>query len=651
MNVEELHQLWDDFLEAWPIAKVKQMTLDEYSQAGSSDTFMSWVEFGTKPLAMISGVSSFLFGIYSRRDKSQKENTKQYIYGDQFAWQAKYGDSEETAFSSVKTEILKVLEAVELDQLHKIDDINLASMVKWKIAFLYQDQNNIKIIPIFSEERLRYLTNVNIKDRNFSMQKAYSQLIREMKDENLFSYTFALTQKYHEAHPKEKQDTQMINDNVDSSNMTNQALQSLNRILYGAAGTGKTYNTINHALSIIENEPIESLEKRNRTDLKKAFNKYKDQGRIKFVTFHQSFSYEDFVEGIRAETDEETGQLIYPVRDGVFKEVCRLATGKQKMVNSVDDIVFEFLEQITEQAIELQTQNAKPFIVSYSGEGLTVKCKPMMSEYEITHKANIKYIKQLLSGEEIGKVYNSSYVYAISKYLEKKLYVETRLESGKTNPYVLIIDEINRGNISRIFGELITLIEDSKRKGATEELSVTLPYSKQEFSVPQNLYIIGTMNSSDRSLTGLDIALRRRFTFIEMSPKPDLLRNIVIDGLDVGELLKVINQRIEVLLDRDHCIGHANFMSLESGSKLDELVQIFKQKIIPQLQEYFFDDWSKINMVLNDNGMLEAEAVKTSEVFPDINIDEVSYFEEKKIWKLDEAAFESIESFTKIIKH
>ena len=218
-------------------------------------------------------------------------------------------------------------------------------------------------------------------------------------------------------------------------------------------------------------------------------------------------------------------------------------------------------------------------------------------------------------------------------------------------PYVLIIDEINRGNISRIFGELITLIEDSKRQGADEELSVTLPYSKKEFSVPSNVYIIGTMNSSDRSLTGLDIALRRRFTFIEMQPKPELLNDIVVEGLNMSELLKVINQRIEVLLDRDHCIGHANFMSLKQQPKREHLAEIFKQKIIPQLQEYFFDDWAKINMVLNANGMLKPQAVVRSSLFPNVKIDSESFFEEQETWNLVETAFDSIDSFNKIIKY
>lgn len=162
-------------------------------------------------------------------------------------------------------------------------------------------------------------------------------------------------------------------------------------------------------------------------------------------------------------------------------------------------------------------------------------------------------------------------------------------------PYVLIIDEINRGNISRIFGELITLLEDSKRAGEDEALSVTLPYSKEKFSVPSNLYIVGTMNSSDRSLTGLDIALRRRFSFIEMQPDPTVLAGIEVDEVKIDLLLETINQRIEVLLDRDHCIGHAYFMPLQQDASVGKLAEIFEQKIIPLLQEYFYDDWERID--------------------------------------------------------
>ena len=168
--------------------------------------------------------------------------------------------------------------------------------------------------------------------------------------------------------------------------------------------------------------------------------------------------------------------------------------------------------------------------------------------------------------------------------------------------FVLIIDEINRGNIAKIFGELITLIEDSRRIGEEDETEVTLPYSAKPFSIPGNLYIIGTMNTADRSIQLLDTALRRRFTFYEMMPDPehDLVPKVV-DGVDCRRMLKVINERITVLLDREHQIGHTYFRKVKD---MEQLANAFRNEIFPLLQEYFFDDWGKIRRVLNGNGFV-----------------------------------------------
>lgn len=220
------------------------------------------------------------------------------------------------------------------------------------------------------------------------------------------------------------------------------------------------------------------------------------------------------------------------------------------------------------------------------------------------------------------------------------------------SPKVLIIDEINRGSVSRIFGELITLIETTKRKGNAESLEVMLPYSKKPFSVPSNVYLIGTMNTADRSLSGLDIALRRRFTFVELPPRPDLLDDIVIENIKIGNLLRSMNERIEVLLDRDHRLGHAYFLPLKDQSSLIELAAIFRQQVLPLLQEYFFEDWERICWVLNDHcksnsshRFITRPTNKLSELFgPEAE----SQLQDNR-WLINDAAFDLAESYLEVI--
>lgn len=338
----------------------------------------------------------------------------------------------------------------------------------------------------------------------------------------------------------------------------------LNTILYGPPGTGKTYNSIFYSVGIIKKDKsiIDIIEDKtkNISDIEKEeifnnFNDFKEQGQIEFVTFHQSYSYEDFVEGIRPtlttkdneikENSEDKKDLKYTIHSGIFKNICE------------------------------------------------------------------------------------------------------RAKNNQDKNYVLIIDEINRGNISKIFGELITLLEPTKRLEEIEELKIRLPYSGEEFGVPKNLYILGTMNTADRSIALLDIALRRRFNFIEMPPKYDLLREkieVENDKIELQELLKAINNRIEFLLDKDHLIGHSYLVKVET---FDDLKEVFRNSIIPLLQEYFYDDFEKIKFVLNikddnNNFIIKKEIPKN---FSDALKNKI---EKKPIYLINEKAFDDHKKYREI---
>jgi 5-methylcytosine-specific restriction protein B len=197
----------------------------------------------------------------------------------------------------------------------------------------------------------------------------------------------------------------------------------------------------------------------------------------------------------------------------------------------------------------------------------------------------------------------------------------------------VFIDEINRGNVARVFGELITLLEPDKRLGAENEVIVTLPYSGKLFGVPSNLHVIGTMNTADRSVEALDAALRRRFEFDELPPLAEPLEKFVIAGdVDPARLLRAINRRLEKLRDRDHMIGHAYFLELEDDPSLEGLKQIFKRKIIPLLQEYFFGDWGKIGLVLGRDFVRRRDPGATD--FADFDHDDRDTLSERATWEL-----------------
>ncbi|MBF7041971.1 AAA family ATPase [Campylobacter volucris] len=403
------------------------------------------------------------------------------------------------------------------------------------------------------------------------------------------------------------------NQNIENENKIEKIINEnknipLNQILYGPPGTGKTYHTIDKALEILG----ENLE--NRDEKKEKFDEYVKNGQIVFTTFHQSYGYEEFVEGIKPiiDNDENSQEVKYDIKDGIFKNLCKKALENRDSIKSFNFYINDLKEKAKEDGNNpekyFKLPNTKYSIQYRGGKTFRIKFDDMSKNHK-DYPVNIDNIEKLYKTSSVDEIYNLAYVRAILNYLKLQGLRDYEEKDEKTNlPYIIIIDEINRGNVSKIFGELITLIEPSKRIGEPEELKVRLPYSGEEFGVPKNVYIIGTMNTADRSITSLDTALRRRFEFVEMMPDVSKL-STNCEGVDLQELLKAINTCIEYLLYREKTIGHAFFIGVEN---LNDLKNVFQNKIIPLLQEYFYNDYALIDAVLNKNGMLEKQDINNN---------------------------------------
>lgn len=454
----------------------------------------------------------------------------------------------------------------------------------------------------------------------------------------------------------------------------------LNQILYGPPGTGKTYSTINKALEILGVE----TQGKSRAQLKANFDEYRTNGQIEFVTFHQSFSYEEFVEGIKPKLADssksaESKQMEYQIKSGIFKQICKNA--QENLENSQKDTATLQNENQTNalfeafiEHIQNEQEQGREYILKQNDEEDKnwLVDLPNWGGYKvikiISHSGYLENQPVFLNQDKIKAYYKDFKAdnnFKIPSRQNRTGYIDTHrfysafftkmqefeatwqgnaneldLSQAVLKPYILIIDEINRGNIAKILGELITLIEPSKRIGASEELRVTLPYSNENFGVPSNLYIIGTMNTADRSIALLDTALRRRFEFVEMMPDSSIL-STDCESVNLRDLLKTMNDRIEFLLDREHTIGHSFFIDVDS---LNALREVFKLKIIPLLQEYFYDDYAKIRAVLNGNGMVKAFSQSDLKV----NLSDDFVDSEKRVYRITDFRSWNRETFTKI---
>jgi 5-methylcytosine-specific restriction endonuclease McrBC GTP-binding regulatory subunit McrB len=554
----------------------------------------------------------------------------------------------------------------------------------------------------------------------------------------------------------------------------------LNQILYGAPGTGKTYLTKKIAVEIIN-----GVRKRNRTEILNEYEDLKNLGHIKFTTFHQSMSYEDFVEGIRPE--EVNGQIIYEKKSGIFKELCNVAKSANVATNSLD-IDFDncnyfkmslgglqnlekhqwsvdngllflgwgddkdftefknieewtvFRDKFKEKYPELvkeskyviqavfwfQRMKIGDIVLVSKGNKIIDAVGVVEGDYFYDDKKDLDHYQfrkikwlatdlNLNSNVFVSKGISQQTIYQFYDKDVKKDFLKEMFKKESRfiqKNYVLIIDEINRGNVSAIFGELITLLEADKRKGVyknnDEYIETILPYSNEVFSVPDNLYIIGTMNTADRSVEAMDTALRRRFSFTEMPADPDLIKanKIIYDTLwqyeDIGwddsrwlevenglkelfefnldweddkrelwesytkagynindaeklntyfkervnlnTILETINDRIEFLIDKDHQIGHSYLFKVKC---IKDLSNVFANNIIPLLEEYFYGDYGKIGLVLG-GGFVTSKTINGENILAQNFAYNTEILGEKEVFKFTPQDSWNLKTFTSI---
>lgn len=688
----------NEFNKLFPLETLWDLPIEKYDYRAENweqnNAFINWIEKRTDSLWSWHLASNYNKLFYREKTKSDYD-----ILSSLKPLLSKYNTDVRWLYKIFIKWLADFIRAYDEENYKSTEDypckdfLERSNVIKMKVLLLYQKPlfwitTLLNVKSLLTDLWVKFdKNNMDVIEWNILLKNELFKALPELKDKSTYVISKCLREYIHWAwkdtswipwwSKQEKNDENILPSTPSTPKMTNSKL-SLNTILYWVPGTGKTYNTVNYAVAAIEWKELQEICKEEWATVKERYNQYKSEWQIVFTTFHQSFWYEDFIEGIKAKV-EDNWNINYEVESWIFKNLCEVAQSEENITTAtksnvdvdevqifkmslwevwVDDWIYDYCIEndvislwfsdidFTSLKKNATVKEIKEYMAkNYTNEEIwftadaIFRFKSWMNEWDlvIISKWNLylraiwkvtseyyydenspigykhfRKVEWLLKDVNIPverinrKKFSQQSIYNLKDDSSKETSLkldEIKSLIWENNPwekrnYVLIIDEINRWNISKIFWELITLIEPNKRLWGKEQIKVKLPYSQKEFWVPNNLYILWTMNTADRSIALMDLALRRRFTFKEIEPDSSLLEWINVDWINVRNFFDTINKRIEFLYDRDHLLGHAYFLPLKDDPSLERLNHIVLDKVIPLLQEYFHDDWEKIQLVL-----------------------------------------------------
>lgn len=578
MDYKEHHKLNQEFLERFPLEKLKDMTLEQYTNLNKSDSFCYWLEIKTRILGSISGNSSFKFGIYQYNTRPNDDRGR--MSDKKYAWNSSFGKTARKAFENVKQAVIKAAESGFAGDLDAIESIELAPMIKWKIAFIYSNES---IIPYYSLDRLRVISErMGMSNaQNASIADIQKFLIKKRNGRDIHEYGRFLNDIWKESDSTSDK-TEPSGEGEDTMQTTNidkyiQLLETnKNMILTGAPGTGKTYLAKQIAKQILNVKSDEELQ---------------NDKRYGFVQFHPSYDYTDFVEGLRPTKENQSGVIGFKRQDGVFKAFCKQAAYDYQLFYKLYDGIakdllsgkinfdterYKYIAKFTDDRYRITLNDINVKNGNEQKKGLNIEKIKIVLDYFVSHpedwpsKVTKDGFNDIVAKSNIEGKYIEFYTKPIIEELWKRF--KKCSKSNQQEKLVFVIDEINRGEISKIFGELFFSIDPGYRgiagrvKTQYQNLIEEGDAFKDGFYVPENVYIIGTMNDIDRSVESMDFAMRRRFAWAEVSAEESMqMLNGTPYEEEAKERMRNLNKAIVKVrgLGEAYQIGAAYFKKIE----------------------------------------------------------------------------------------